>query len=243
MPDISISDLPLDERSRTEILSPGALAFLAELHGRFDARRLELLGARRERRAVIAAGGKLDFRPETREIREDCSWQAAPPRGDYADRRVEIIGPTDRKLVIDALNSGAKGFMADLEDANSPTWRNQVSGQANLIDAIEGTITYDGSDGRHLELVDDPATLMVRLRGWHLPERHLDSVARPAPAPWSTSASSPSTVQPAWPPGGAAPTSTCRRWSTTWRPASGTRSSPSPRTVSASTAASSAPRS
>ena len=174
MPDISISDLPLDERSRSEILSPEALAFLAELHGRFDARRLELLGARRERRAEIAGGGKLDFLPETREIREDSSWQAVAPRDDYADRRVEIIGPTDRKLVIDALNSGAKGFMADFEDANSPTWRNQVSGQANLIDTIEGTITYEGSDGRHYELVDDPATLMVRLRGWHLPERHLD---------------------------------------------------------------------
>jgi malate synthase len=174
MPDVSISDLPLDERSRSEILSPEALAFLADLHGRFDARRLELLAARRERRAKIAGGGKLDFLPETREIREDSSWQAAPPREDYADRRVEIIGPTDRKQVIEALNSGAKGFMADFEDANSPTWSNQVSGQANLIDAIEGTITYDSSDGRHYELVDDPATLMVRLRGWHLPERHLD---------------------------------------------------------------------
>jgi malate synthase len=173
MPDPTIADLSLDERSRTEILSPDALAFLAELHGRFDARRLELLGARRERRAEIAGGGKLDFLPETREIREDSSWQAAPPREDYADRRVEIIGPTDRKLVIEALNSGAKGFMADFEDANSPTWHNQVSGQANLVDAIEGTIAYDASDGRHCELVDDPATLMVRLRGLHLPERNV----------------------------------------------------------------------
>ena len=173
MPDISISDLPLDERSRSEILSPEALAFLAELHGRFDARRLELLGARRERRAEIATGGKLDFLPETREIREDSSWQAVAPREDYADRRVEIIGPTDRKLVIEALNSGAKGFMADFEDANSPTWSNQVSGHANLIDAIEGTITYDASDGRHHELAEETATLLVRLRGFHLPERHV----------------------------------------------------------------------
>ena len=109
----------------------------------------------------------------TREIREDSSWQAVAPREDYADRRVEIIGPTDRKLVIEALNSGAKGFMADLEDANSPTWRNQVSGQANLIDAIEGTITYEGSDGRHYELAEETATLLVRLRGLHLPERHI----------------------------------------------------------------------
>jgi malate synthase len=174
MPDRTIADRRLDERSRTEILSVDALAFLAELHGRFDGRRLELLAARRERRAEIAGGGKLDFLPETREIREDSSWQAVAPRPDYADRRVEIIGPTDRKLVIDALNSGAKGFMADFEDANSPTWANQVSGHVNLVEAIEGTITYEGSDGRHHELVDDPATLMVRLRGWHLPERHLD---------------------------------------------------------------------
>ena len=174
MPDPTIADLPLDERSRTEILSADALAFLAELHGRFDARRLDLLAARAGRRAAIAAGGRLDFLPETREIREDSSWQAAPPRADYADRRVEIIGPTDRKLVINALNSGARGFMADFEDANSPTWRNQVSGQANLIDAIEGTITYESSDGHHYALGEETATLLVRPRGLHLPERHID---------------------------------------------------------------------
>ena len=169
-----ISHGELDERSRTEILSADALAFLEELHGRFDARRRELLAARRERRAAIAAGGGLDFLPETREIREDPSWQAAPPRADYADRRVEIIGPTDRKLFINALNSGAKGFMADFEDANSPTWANQIAGQVNLIDAIEGTITYESSDGRHYELNQETATLLVRPRGRHLPERHID---------------------------------------------------------------------
>jgi malate synthase len=168
-----ISHDGLDERSRSEILSADAVAFLAELHERFDARRLELLAARRERRAEIAAGGRLDFLPETREIREDASWRTAPPRADYADRRVEITGPTDRKLVINALNSGAKGFMADFEDANSPTWSNQVSGHANLIDAIEGTIEYDASDGRHYEPADETATLLVRPRGWHLPERHV----------------------------------------------------------------------
>jgi malate synthase len=174
MPNPTISDIELDERSRTEILSPAALEFLAELHDRFDARRLQLLGAREERRAALAAGARLDFLAETREIREDSSWQTAPPREDYADRRVEITGPTDRKLVINALNSGAKGFMADFEDANSPTWVNQVSGHANLIDAIEGTIAYDSSDGRHYELAEETATLLVRPRGWHLPERHLD---------------------------------------------------------------------
>ena len=97
----------------------------------------------------------------------------AEPPGDYQDRRVEITGPTDRKLVINALNSGAKGFMADFEDANSPTWANQVEGHVNLIDAIEGTITYDASEGKHYELDDEVATLLVRPRGWHLPEKHL----------------------------------------------------------------------
>ncbi|MBS1860610.1 MAG: malate synthase A [Actinobacteria bacterium] len=172
-PQISHGEL-LDERSRAEILSDDALAFLAELHGRFDARRLELLAARKERRARLAGGGRLDFLAATREIREDPAWQAAAPRADYADRRVEITGPTDRKLVINALNSGAKGFMADFEDANSPTWRNQVSGHANLIDAIEGTIAYESSDGRHYQLAAETATLLVRPRGLHLPERHLD---------------------------------------------------------------------
>jgi malate synthase len=104
----------------------------------------------------------------------------AAPRADYADRRVEITGPTDRKLIINALNSGARGFMADFEDANSPTWQNQVEGHANLIDAIEGTITYHSSDGRHYQLADHVATLLVRPRGWHLPEKHLTIGAGPA---------------------------------------------------------------
>jgi malate synthase len=168
----TLNDAALDERSRTEILSPDALAFVAELHGRFGGRRRDLLAARAERHAALRAGGTLDFLPETREIR-DGDWQVAAPRADYADRRVEITGPTDRKLVINALNSGARGFMADFEDANSPTWVNQVSGHVNLIDAIEGTITYDSSDGRHYALTDETATLLVRPRGWHLDERHL----------------------------------------------------------------------
>jgi malate synthase len=156
----------LDERTRTEVLTPEALAFLGELHGRFDVRRRELLAARRERMAPE------DFLLETRDVRE-ADWQVAPPRPDYADRRVEITGPTDRKLVINALNSGAKGFMADFEDANSPTWTNQAEGHVNLIDAIEGTITYKSSEGKHYALGDNPATLLVRPRGWHLPENHL----------------------------------------------------------------------
>jgi malate synthase len=162
---------PPDERL-SEILSDEALAFVAELHGRFGARRLELLRARTVRKPP---SGFLD---ETRDIREG-DWQVPPPRPDYSNRRVEITGPTDRKLVINALNSGAKGFMADFEDANSPTSRNQVEGHVNLIDAIEGTITYEGADGRHYELVDDPATLLVRPRGWHLPEKHLQVDGEP----------------------------------------------------------------
>ncbi|HZU40937.1 MAG TPA: malate synthase A [Solirubrobacteraceae bacterium] len=150
-----------------EILSTDALEFVESLHGRFGARRSELLAARRSRPAPSG------FLEETRAIREDSEWRCAAVRADYEDRRVEITGPTDRKLVINALNSGAKGFMADFEDANSPTWRNQVEGHVNLIDAIEGTITYEGGDGRHYELGEEPATLLVRPRGWHLPEKHL----------------------------------------------------------------------
>jgi malate synthase len=163
---MSVQTAPPPAERTDEILSDDALAFLGELHGRFGQRRSELLQAREQRQPP---SGFLD---ETREIREG-DWQVAPPREDYADRRVEITGPTDRKLVINALNSGAKGFMADFEDANSPTWRNQVEGHVNLIDAIERTITYDGADGRHYELVEDPATLLVRPRGWHLPEKHV----------------------------------------------------------------------
>ena len=156
---------PPDDQS-AEILSEDALAFIGELQERFGPRRAELLAARTQRAAPSG------FLEETAEIR-DGDWQIPPPRPDYENRRAEITGPTDRKLVINALNSGAKGFMADFEDANSPTWRNQVEGHVNLIDAIEGTITYDGADGRHYELVENPATLLVRPRGWHLPEKHI----------------------------------------------------------------------
>jgi malate synthase len=156
----------LGARARDEILSAEALAFLGALHDRFDARRRELVAARADRPAPAG------FLTETADVRA-ADWRVAPPRPDYADRRVEITGPTDRKLVINALNSGAKGFMADFEDANSPTWRNQVEGQANLVDAVEGTIEYDASDGRHYALAPTIATLLVRPRGWHLPEKHL----------------------------------------------------------------------
>jgi malate synthase len=167
-----------DERTDEVILTREALDFVAELDGRFEERRQERLAARRERAAELADGGMLDFPAETREIREG-DWQVAEPPSDYLDRRVEITGPTDRKLVINALNSGARGFMADYEDANSPTWPNQAGGHVNLIDAIEGTIEYTSSDGKEYKLVDNPATLLVRPRGWHLPEKHVRIDGRP----------------------------------------------------------------
>ncbi|HEY2202490.1 MAG TPA: malate synthase A, partial [Solirubrobacteraceae bacterium] len=155
-----------------EILSPNALEFVCELHTEFEERRRDLLRARVERQERLAEGEMLDFLAETEKVRSG-DWTVAPVPEALQQRWVEITGPTDRKLVINALNSGADGFMADFEDANSPTWRNMVEGHINLRDAITGTISYEGSDGRHYELEDDPATLLVRPRGWHLPERHV----------------------------------------------------------------------
>jgi malate synthase len=154
---------PLDLSRAETILTPDAVDFVAALHDRFGARRRDLMTARAGRAAPA------DFLAETREIRES-SWAVAPPRDDYADRRVEITGPTDRKLVINALNSTANGFMADFEDANVPLWGKQIEGHLNLLDAIDGTISYDASDGRHYELGGAPATLIVRPRGLHLDE-------------------------------------------------------------------------
>ena len=162
----------IDSEYREKVLTSPALAFLADTHRSFEPRRRELLRARGELAAARRDGATLDFLPQTREVRESA-WLVATPRDDYIDRRVEITGPTDRKLVINALNSGARGFMADFEDANSPTWRNEVSGQANLIDAVEGTIAYTDREGREYELDGEAATLIVRPRGWHLAERHM----------------------------------------------------------------------
>src|SRR5262249_13422251 len=148
----------IDGRCREEVLGPDALAFLDEMHRRFEPRRRELLRARRQLAAALGDGATLDFLPETGEVRE-AEWRVAAPCADYLDRRVEITGPSDRKLVINALNSGARGFMADFEDANSPTWRNQVTGQANLIDSIDRTISYTDHRGRAYQLGDQIATL------------------------------------------------------------------------------------
>jgi malate synthase len=162
-----------------EVLTDDALAFVAELHTRFDERRRELLGRRAERRARFAAGETLDFLPETQEIR-DGDWQVAPAPPALQDRRVEITGPTERKMVINALNSGARGFMADFEDANSPTWDNMIGGQINLTQAIDRELGFTSDEGKTYELNERTATLLVRPRGWHLPERHLEIGGRPA---------------------------------------------------------------
>src|SRR6185437_13690984 len=141
-----------------EVLTPDALEFVAELEQRFGPRRRELLEARARRRARLRAGEMLDFLPDTREIREG-DWTVEPVPPDMQQRRVEITGPTDRKMTINALNSGADGFMADFEDANAPTWHNMVDGHRNLRDAIDGTITYRDSEGKRYELAEHPATL------------------------------------------------------------------------------------
>ena len=154
------------------ILTPQALAFLAELHRRFDARRRVLLAARAERQARFDAGELPDFLAETKSIRE-ADWRVAEIPAALHDRRVEITGPVDRKMIINALNSGAKVFMADFEDSTAPSWDNLIEGQGNLRDAIAGTIEFRAPDGREYRLKEEIAVLMVRPRGWHLPERHV----------------------------------------------------------------------
>jgi malate synthase len=155
-----------------EILSLEAIAFVADLHRRFEARRQELLKARVERLRRVQEGGTLRFLPETEPVRRG-SWKVAPPPADLLDRRVEITGPVERKMMINALNSGATVFMADFEDANAPTWANNLDGHVNLVDAVEGRIAFTGPDGRQYELAEKTAYLLVRPRGWHLNEKHL----------------------------------------------------------------------
>jgi malate synthase len=162
---------PLHERF-DEILTDDALAFVGELHERFEPVRQDLLRRRAERRTRFAAGGTLDFLDDTREVREG-DWRVGRPPADLENRRVEITGPTERKMVINALNSGARGFMSDFEDSNSPTWANMIGGQVNLSDAIARTIEFSSPDGKEYRLNDEVATLLVRPRGWHLPEAHL----------------------------------------------------------------------
>jgi malate synthase len=154
------------------VLTPAALGFVALLQRELGPTRAALLRARQERQQELSQGRLPDFLAETRAIREDLSWRVAPPPSDLNDRRVEITGPVDRKMVINALNSGARVYMADFEDANSPTWGNCLEGQGNLRDAVDRTISMD-SGGKSYRLNSETATLVVRPRGWHLPEKHL----------------------------------------------------------------------
>ncbi|HET6493347.1 MAG TPA: malate synthase A [Burkholderiales bacterium] len=155
-----------------EILTPQALAFTAKLARKFEARRRELLALRARRQAEFDLGKLPDFPPDTKHIR-DSEWTVCSAPHDLQDRRVEITGPTDRKMVINALNSGANVFMADFEDSNTPTWGNMVEGQINLRDAIRRTITFAAPDGKRYALDEKIATLLVRPRGWHLLEQHV----------------------------------------------------------------------
>ncbi|MEU1278591.1 malate synthase A [Streptomyces sp. NPDC005805] len=167
-----------------EVLTDAALAFVAQLHRRFTPRRDELLTRRAERRAEIARTSTLDFLPETAAIRADDSWRVAPAPEALNDRRVEITGPTDRKMTINALNSGARVWLADFEDASAPTWENVVLGQLNLIDAYERRIDFtDPRSGKSYALrpAGELATVVMRPRGWHLAERHLTVDGAPVP--------------------------------------------------------------
>src|SRR5579859_785323 len=158
-----------------EILTPQAIDLLATLHGELADRRGECLAARRARQAQIQAGGTLDFLESSRDIREDDTWRVAPLAPGLNDRRVEITGPTDKKMTINALNSGANVWLADFEDANTPLWENMITGQLNLRDALDRTIDFTSEEGKSYRLRpdDELATIVVRPRGWHLDEKHL----------------------------------------------------------------------
>ena len=163
-----------------EILSPPAAAFVERLHRELNPRRLELLDRRHERQLELDRGALPDFRADTRAIREG-DWHVAAAPDDLLDRRCEITGPVERKMMINALNSGARVFMADFEDANSPTWENVIQGQANVRDAVRREIALD-TDEKSYRLNDDIATLMIRPRGWHLVERHFEVDGEPVSA-------------------------------------------------------------
>ncbi|MGO4122091.1 malate synthase A [Arthrobacter sp. YAF16] len=158
-----------------EVLTPDALAFVAKLHRATAERRQELLRTRQERRQQISKGQDPRFLPETESIRNDPEWRVAPPAPGLTDRRVEITGPVDKKMTINALNSGAKVWLADMEDSSTPTWRNVIQGQLNLTDALEHRIDFTSPEGKEYKLraAEELPTIVVRPRGWHLPEKHM----------------------------------------------------------------------
>ncbi len=181
MPEAPAVGVQLAEHpSRDEVFTPEATEFVAGLVRAFRDRRADLLEERGRRLADLAGGALPDFLPGTADVRSS-DWAIAPPPSDLLDRRVEITGPTDRKMMINALNSGARVFMADLEDSTSPTWDNVVEGQVNLRDAVRRDLSME-VDGKHYSLGADTATLVVRPRGWHLDERHVQVDGAPAPA-------------------------------------------------------------
>ena len=167
--------------SFAEILTDEALQFVVRLHRYFNPTRLELLENRQTRQAELDAGNRPNFLANTEAIRSG-NWKITPVPADLQDRRVEITGPVDRKMIINALNSGVKVFMADFEDSNSPTWDNIINGQINLRDAVNKTINFTNTIGKHYELKENPATLMVRPRGWHLVEKHITVDGEPISA-------------------------------------------------------------
>ena len=158
-----------------EILTPQAIDLIAILHGQLGVRRSELLAARGRRQVGLSRGAMLDFLRETAHIREDPDWRVAPPAPGLIDRRVEITGPTEKKMTINALNSGANVWLADFEDANTPLWDNMITGQLNLKDALDRTIDFTSPEGKDYALRpdDELATIVVRPRGWHLDEKHI----------------------------------------------------------------------
>src|SRR5512135_1371072 len=165
-----------------EVLTEEALAFVAALQRAFGSRRRELLDRRRRRQADIDAGATPGFLPETADVREDGSWRVAPPAPGLVDRRCEITGPTEAKMLVNALNSGARVFMVDFEDANSPSWDNLVQGQLNVTDAIERRIGFTSPDGKRYALAERTAVMVARPRGWHLVERHVHVDGEPVSA-------------------------------------------------------------
>ncbi len=184
MPETAPAGLRVDAPetpSLSRVLTPEALDFVVALHRRFDGRRRELLNRREERKARLDAGERPGFLAETSDVREG-DWQVAETPPDLQRRTVEITGPVDRKMMINALNSGADTFMADLEDSLSPTWENVVEGQANLQDAVRRELDFTSPEGKEYSLEPDPATLLVRPRGWHLEERHVEIEGEPVSA-------------------------------------------------------------
>ncbi|MBT2541118.1 malate synthase A [Streptomyces sp. ISL-44] len=165
-----------------EILTPAALDFIGTLHTAFAGRREEVLKERRRRTAQLVSGNPLDFSRATTAVRDDPDWRVAPPAPGLVDRRVEITGPPDRRMTVNALNSGARVWMADFEDATAPTWNNVIGGQLNLLDAIERRIDFTTPEGKEYRLGEQLATIMVRPRGWHLTEQHLEIDGSPVPA-------------------------------------------------------------